>query len=153
MVIVTDLLDAIVTAYQHVPEVLVAMAGNTEAIYSYSPKRPDEDTYEDHLDSMNWPAMLISHTNTELGFRGNYTQWRHTFRVDVKLGDEYTYPYMQKWLVDGTPTSGDGLTIMQCSFDDHCDSLEAPVFTYQRDHQGRFFLRFEFALQERVSYP
>ena len=143
------ILDAVVTAWQNVPEILQSVDGELEAIHYFSVGRPESPSYEDALVKMQWPSILVSHVSVNMGFRGQISQWRHTIRADIKLmGDVIDYPTLLTFLVDGVPT-GSNLTLMQCSFLDDVDSMEDVVFSRESDVDGKAFYRMEFALQER----
>src|SRR5579863_1357441 len=140
MISFSNILAAIVASWQDVPAVVTAMNGDPEAIYSTITSRPGEPQYRDILEKSPWPSILVSHVTTGLGFRGGFNQWRHTFRADIKvMGDVVDYPTLIVSLVDGIPTGGGGLTLMQCSFIEGVDSMEDVVFSREQDANGKEF--------------
>jgi len=154
MLRLNELMDTIAEVYITVPELLAAMDGEAAAISVYKPGHPELPSYSDALTKLATPGILISHTLTILGLRGQFTQWRHTFRVDFKIAgeiDEVSYVDVMKYLVDGIPPDYGGLTLMQCSFDDRVDSMEDVTFTTQTGVDGNIFYRMEYSLQERTE--
>lgn len=145
-------LEAIVLAYRSIPNLMEAMDGEDNAIDFFNPKRPESSSFEDTLNKMPWPSILVSHSGVVLGYRGQFTQWRHSFTVDIKLaGEALDYSDVLPLFVDGVPENGDGLTLMQCSFLDAVDSMEDVTFSRQIDNDGKAYYRMEFSLQERVG--
>lgn len=146
------LMQEIVATYQDIPAVIVAMDNDPEAINLFSIGVPDSPEYADTLNKLSNPGMLISTLSIVMGLRGGMQQWRHTFRIDFKLpstsGSMNYYDFIAL-LVNGIPTSSNGLTVEQCSFDDLVDSMEDIIFQPAIDSLGKGFYRMEFALQEK----
>lgn len=154
MLDINSLMDVITSVWQAVPELMAAVDNEADAIYSFKPGRPEYPGYTHALDNLPTPGILLSHIITELGLRGQMTQWKHTFRADFKVPAELgsgaiSYVHVMKYLIDGVPTTGDGLTLMQCQFDNRVDSMEDVTFTTQVDKEGDIYYRMEFSLQER----
>lgn len=78
-------LDAIVLAFQNLPDVVTAMNGSKQAINSWVPSIPDSPTIDVAVERMGVPEVLITFLETNLGERGDFKAWVHTFEVYVKL--------------------------------------------------------------------
>jgi hypothetical protein len=144
--------QAIVTSYQDIPEIVAALNNDPATINFFSIGIPESPEYADTLAKLSNPGMLISHLSTVMGLRGGIYQWRHTFRIDFKIPAEVgtlNYFDFMELLVNGIPSTSDGLTVEQCSFDNDVDSMEDVIFQPAIDSLGKGFYRMEFALQER----
>lgn len=143
---------AIVTGYQDIPEIIIAMGSDPSTINFFSIGVPESPEYADALAKLSNPGMMVSHLSTVMGLRGGISQWRHTFRIDFKIPAEVgttNYFDLMEMLVNGVPSTSDGLTVEQCSFDNDVDSMEDIIFQPSIDTLGKGFYRMEFALQER----
>jgi hypothetical protein len=152
MMNVFTLLAEAVATYQDIPALVTMFDNDPDTIFYYDPSIPEAPNYADALAKLQNPGMMISHLSTVFGLRGGIVQWRHTFRIDFKITAEPgtpNYGDVIAELVNGIPTSSDGLTVEQCSFDNLVDSMEDVVFVPAVDILGKVFYRMEFALQER----
>lgn len=149
---IKQLLEDIIAKYKDVPALMNAVMGEKEAIFYVGISRPLSPNQDEQYEMAPWPSIVASHQITDLGQRGNITQWRHRIRVEVRLTDDLDYPTVISALVNGVPQSGDGFDLMQCSFNEYVDSMEEVIFTVEVDLKGKSFYRMEYNLQERGGF-
>lgn len=148
------LVSSVVAALRDIPELIAEMGGEANRIYSFYGQFPTEASLARAIWTMPRPAVMVAYDGFGPGRRGGEV-WKHRMSIYLRLretapDDSPEAHYRALWLlVNGVPTSGDGLRMLYATIHPDCDPMDVPSARRQTlviDDAGTTMDYFEFAM-------
>jgi hypothetical protein len=140
------LTDAIVTAFQSIPELVTAMGGDPTAIYAHHFLNGVESTLTSSIYEMKSPSILVVYQGTLGGNFDGYTVFKHQVTVFVRSANvaQQSSPVGYEtlvWMMLNKPVLGGSSNIRQANVIPEVDIMDNPSVSHMTDESGNDFFK------------
>lgn len=130
MISPTDLLTAIVTKARDIPDLVTALEGDAENIYSYPDSFPQYANLRDAIQTQKRPSVMVAWQNTTPGNWANHEVWKHRFTLYIAAAKDADPFAIFRLLVKGVVTT-DALALNLTQIHASVYPMDTPTFSRQ----------------------
>jgi hypothetical protein len=136
-----DIIGALVSLFRDIPELVTAMGGDEDRIYSYVDRYPSNVSLETAKYQMPAPGIMVVWQGSGPGRFGGFEAWKHEISIFCRAGEgsESTpsgYWELFRLIVKGVPTAAAPQQMQYVEVHPACQPMDTPSMRRQTDQAG-----------------